>query len=217
MTKYISELITLGALMQSKTFETVEESVLEDFENRVEEILPEAHKIVSEADMLSLAHHASILSLEYEDYSRMLFDIIWESKFYPSEKLWRVEPFSDILQEIKRSMQTKGATYDLSSLYIPFSFGKYDVYDIREANKIINNVDHMDKFDIDNMIGNVSSHPIKEMLYPERFERRLISSMERENYSIDYYGADSFTLCDYIEKHSLKYLGEYFSEQLSNV
>lgn len=209
MSDIVNKLEKLCFFMKNTTFDDVEEKILVEFEDTIDLLLLDVNSHVLENDLITLCHYASVLDVEYEDFARMLFDVIWESEYYPNNKIWRVEPFSDLLQEIKQSMQTKNNT-NFSELYIPFSFGNFDVNNIDEVNKIVSMVDVFDKFDIDNTIGNIDSYKLDEIIYPKDFENRLILSIEREGYSIDNYHVGSSTLYNFTEKHHHKVLERYF-------
>lgn len=195
--------------MENGNFDDIDEKILIEFEDTVNLILLDVNNYVSENDMITLCHYASALDVEYEDFARMLFDIIWESEYYPNDKIWRVEPFSDLLQEIKLSMQTKNND-DFSELHIPFSFGNFDINDMNNIQIVLNSTDKYDRYDIDNVILALLSI-FYEGDYPDNFEDNLLKSIVRSKWTCNYYNEGSYE--GYCENLRLSKLYEYLTNE----
>lgn len=212
MKNFLNDIFSLCKIMESSTFDDIDEKILFEFENKVDIILTNVDSYVSEIsenDMLVLCHYASVLDMEYEDFARMLFDIIWESKYYPNDKIWRVEPFSDLLQEIKLSMQTKNNN-DFSELYIPFSFGNFDMNDMNNIQIVLNSTDKYDRCDIDNVILSLL-FICYEGDYPDNFEDNLLKSIIRSKWTCEYYSAGVYE--GYCEDLGLGKLYKYLTNE----
>lgn len=176
--------------MEEESFFDINPNVLEEFENEIDVLLNNS-KSLDENSVFELAFYASKFDILYEDFSNMLIDVVVDSIHFPNKKFWRFEPFSDVMQELKLSMQPK----DVQKKYkVPFSFGDYDTRNIIDIRYIASQVDSFDKYDVDNFIGLVPFFNYNDFQYPVNFENRLIDSIRRNGYAIECYGKHNFSI-----------------------